>query len=85
VNCHGLQNGAESLIIIDVETLCEPMKNPSGLVSLGCPIDLELVLEDPLGGDNIGATGRGTKSQVSLDMRAAYSSSIATGNEDRRG
>jgi hypothetical protein len=56
-NCCGLHNGAESLIIINVGTLCEPTKNPAGLLTLECPISLEVVLEDPLAGDNIGATG----------------------------
>jgi hypothetical protein len=66
----------ESLIIIDAGTLCESVKNSVSLVPLKCPVALELVLEYPLIGDNIGAAGRGTKSQVSLDMRVAYSSSI---------
>jgi hypothetical protein len=57
VNCHRLHNGAEALIIIDVGTLCEPAKNPSGLVPLRCSVGLELVLEDPLVSDNIGAAG----------------------------
>jgi hypothetical protein len=56
-NCHGLHNGAESLIIINIGTLCEPMKNPAELLTLECPVSLEVVLEDPLAGDNIGATG----------------------------
>jgi hypothetical protein len=33
------------------------MKNLAGLIPLECPIGLELVLEDPLVGDNIGAAG----------------------------
>jgi hypothetical protein len=50
--------------------------NLAGLVPLKCLIGLELVLEEPLVSDNIGTTGRETKSQVSLDMRVTYSSSI---------
>jgi hypothetical protein len=57
VNCRWFHNRAESLIIIDTETLHEPAKNPSGLVPLECLIGLELVLEDPLAGDKTGATG----------------------------
>jgi hypothetical protein len=57
VNYHGLHNGAESLVIIDIETLREPAKNPMGLVPLECPVGFELVLEDPLAYDNIGVTG----------------------------
>jgi hypothetical protein len=57
VNYCGLHNGAESLIIIDAGMLREPVKNQASLVPLECPISLELVLEYPLTGDNIGATG----------------------------
>jgi hypothetical protein len=52
-NYRRLHNGVESLIIIDTETLCEPVKN----IPIKCPVSLELVLEDPLAGDNIGAMG----------------------------
>jgi hypothetical protein len=51
----GRHKGAKSLIIIDAGMLREPVKNPSGLVPLECPIGLELVLEYPLAGDNIGS------------------------------
>jgi hypothetical protein len=53
VTCGGLHNGAESLIIINTGTLHEPTKNPVDLVSLECPIDLELMLEYSLADDNI--------------------------------
>jgi hypothetical protein len=56
-NCHELHNGAESLIIINVGMLHEHVKTLASFVPLECPIDLELVLEDPLVGDNISATG----------------------------
>jgi hypothetical protein len=57
VNCHGLHNGDKVFIIIDAGLLREPVKNPLSLVPLKCPIGLEIVLEDPLAGDNIGDTG----------------------------
>jgi hypothetical protein len=57
VNHCELHNGAKSLIIIDTGTLRDPTKNSSSLVPLECPIGLELVLEHPLAGDNIGAPG----------------------------
>jgi hypothetical protein len=57
VNCHGLHNRSESLIIIDAGTLHELTMNPMGLVPLECPIDLEFVLEDPIAGDNVGTMG----------------------------
>jgi hypothetical protein len=44
------------------------------LVSVKRAVLLELVLEDPLVGDDIGSRGRGTKSHVLLDSRASYSS-----------
>jgi hypothetical protein len=52
-----LHNEAKSLIIINAKMLCEPAKNPTGLVPLKCPISLELVFKYPLVSDNIGATG----------------------------
>jgi hypothetical protein len=52
-----LDQRAECLIIVDVGTLHEPAKNPTGLVPLECPISIELVLEYPLAGDNIDAAG----------------------------
>jgi hypothetical protein len=57
VNYHGLHNRAKGLIVIDAEMMREPVKNASSLAPLECPIGLELVLEDPLVRDNIGATG----------------------------
>jgi hypothetical protein len=56
-NCSRLHNRVESLILINAWTLLEPVKNPTGLVPLECPIGLELVFEDPLVDDNICATG----------------------------
>jgi hypothetical protein len=53
----GLHNRAESVIIIDAGAMCEPAKNPLGHVPLECPVSLELVLEYPLIGDNIGIVG----------------------------
>jgi hypothetical protein len=49
-------NGSKSLIIIDIGTLYESMKNPAGLISLKCPVDLELVFENLFTCDNIGTT-----------------------------
>jgi hypothetical protein len=69
-------NGTKGHIIINAGTLHEPTKNPSSLVYFECPIGFELVLKDLLTGDNIGAVGCSTKSQVSLDIREAHSSSI---------
>jgi hypothetical protein len=48
-------NRAESLIVVDSGALSETSKDPSGLVAIKGPVSTELVLEDPLAGDNVGA------------------------------
>jgi hypothetical protein len=53
VNHRGLHNRAKSFIIIDAGMLRDPVKNPTDLVPLECAVDVELVFEDPLVGDNI--------------------------------
>jgi hypothetical protein len=46
---------AESLIIVDSGALSETLKDPTGLVAITGPVSMELVHEDPLAGDNVGA------------------------------
>jgi hypothetical protein len=48
-------NWAESLIIVDSWVLSETPKDPTGLVAIKGPISTEVVREDPLAGDNVGA------------------------------
>jgi hypothetical protein len=40
--------------VVDTEPLGEDAKNPTSLVPLQCTIGVELVLEDPLAGDDVG-------------------------------
>jgi hypothetical protein len=49
-----LYDGAEGLIVVHPEALSEPPEDPVSLVPVKRVIRLELVLEDPLVGDNIG-------------------------------
>jgi hypothetical protein len=54
-------NRAESLIVVHLGALSEASKNPASLVAVESPIREELVCEDPLAGDDVGATGPGNK------------------------
>jgi hypothetical protein len=46
---------AESLVVVDSAALSETPKDPTGLVAINGPVSTELVREDPLAGDNVGA------------------------------
>jgi hypothetical protein len=52
-------NWAEGLIVVDSRALSETPKDPTGLVVIKGPISTELVREDPLVGDNVGARRSG--------------------------
>jgi hypothetical protein len=52
-----LDHRAEGLIIVDVGSLGEAVKNPASLVPFQGTIGIELVLENPLVGDDVGANG----------------------------
>jgi hypothetical protein len=54
-------NWAESLIVVHPGALSEAPENPMSLVAVESPIREELVCEDPLVGDDVGATGPGNK------------------------
>jgi hypothetical protein len=54
-------NWAESLIIVDSRALSETLKDPTGLVAIKGPVSPELVREDPLAGDNVGALRSGNQ------------------------
>jgi hypothetical protein len=73
-DCSRLHHWTESLIIVNTRPLSETPENPTSLVPLESAISPALVCPDPLAGDDIGAGGRGTRSQVRLARRAAYSS-----------
>jgi hypothetical protein len=50
-----LDNRVESLIVVDAGPLGEATKNPASLVPFQCTVGVELVLEDSLAGDDVGA------------------------------
>jgi hypothetical protein len=52
-------NRAEGLIVVDSVALNEPPKDPTGLIVINGPISTELVCEDPLASDNVGALRSG--------------------------
>jgi hypothetical protein len=52
-------NRAEGLIVVDSGALSETPKDPTGLVAIKGPVSTELVREDPLTGDNVGALRSG--------------------------
>jgi hypothetical protein len=54
-------NRAESLIVIDSGALSETPKDPTGLVAIKGSVSTELVCEDPLAGDNVGAMRSGNQ------------------------
>ena len=72
-----LDNWTESFIIVNARMLCETAKNPASFIAIKRAIGLELVMKNPLAGDEVDAGGRGTKAQVSLSCRASNSAYIA--------
>jgi hypothetical protein len=61
VNSDRFYNRAESLIVVDSGALSETLKDPTGLVAIKGPISMELVREDPLADDNVGALRLGNQ------------------------
>jgi hypothetical protein len=55
VNGDRFHNRAESLIVVDSEALSEIPKDPASLVAIKATVSAELVREDPLAGDDVGA------------------------------
>jgi hypothetical protein len=54
-------NRAESLVVVNPGALSEAPENPASLIAVEIPIGKELVCEDPLASDDVGATGSGNK------------------------
>jgi hypothetical protein len=54
-------NRAESLVVVHPGALSESLKNPASLVAVESSIGEELVREDSLADDDVGATGPGNK------------------------
>jgi hypothetical protein len=52
---------AESLIVVDSEALSEIPNDPTSLVAIKGPVSTELVCEDPLVDDNVGALRSGNQ------------------------
>jgi hypothetical protein len=61
VNSGQFYNRAESLIVVDSGALSETPKDLTGLVAIKGPVSTELVREDPLAGDNVGALRSGNQ------------------------
>jgi hypothetical protein len=62
-----LDDGSEGLIVVHLGALSEPPEDPTSLVPIKRTIHLELVLEDPLVGDDIGP--RRPRNQVPRAVR----------------
>jgi hypothetical protein len=60
-NSGRFNNRAESLIVVDSRALIETSKDPTGLVAINGPVSMELVCEDPLASDNVGALRPGNQ------------------------
>jgi hypothetical protein len=75
-NLGQLDHRTEGLIVVDAGLLGEHVKDPTSLVPLQRVIGVELVLENPLLVTTLEPTGRGTRSQVLLAIKAANSSSL---------
>lgn len=69
--------GARGLVVVHFETLSKAPMDPTSLILIQGIINLELMLEDPLVGDHVGARGHDTRSHMWSSNRASYSSSIA--------
>jgi hypothetical protein len=61
LNSGRFYNRAESLIVVDSGALSETPKDPTALVAITGPVGMELVREDPLTNDNIGALRLGNQ------------------------
>jgi hypothetical protein len=54
-------NRAESLIVVDSGALSETPKDPTGLIAIKGPVSTELMCEDPLASDHVGALRSGNQ------------------------
>jgi hypothetical protein len=60
-NSGRFDNRAEGLIVVNTGALSETPKDLTGIVAIEGPISTELVHEDPLAGDNVGALRSGNQ------------------------
>jgi hypothetical protein len=77
VNGGRFHNRAESLIVVDPRALSETLKDPTSLVGIKGPISADLVREDPLAGDDVGALRSGNKLPGPIAHQGPYSSKAA--------
>jgi hypothetical protein len=77
-----LDDGAEDLVVVHLGALSEPPEDPTSLVAVKRAIRLELVLEDPLAGDDIGP--RRPRNQVSRAVRQQGHERATDRAQDRR-
>jgi hypothetical protein len=54
-DCGRVDHQVEGLIIVDTGSLGEATKNPASLVPVQGAVGIELLLENPLAGDEVGA------------------------------
>jgi hypothetical protein len=66
-DCGRLDHWAEGLIVVDAGSLGEAAKNPASLVPFQGAVGIELVLENPLAGDAVGANGARDKISDVID------------------
>jgi hypothetical protein len=71
-----LDHRVECLIIVDVGSLGEAAKDLASLIPFQRAVGVELVLDNPFVGDDVGANGGGTRSQVLLAIKTTNSSSM---------
>jgi hypothetical protein len=71
---HGwLDHQAEGLIVVNTESLGQTTKDPASLVPFQRAVEVELLLEDPFAGDDIGANGSKDKiTGVVGDQRSKF-------------
>jgi hypothetical protein len=61
VNSGRFHNWAEGLVVVDLGALRETLKDPTGLIAIKGPVSMELVRENPLADDNVGALRSGNQ------------------------
>jgi hypothetical protein len=61
LNSDRFYNRVEGLIVVNSRALSETLKDPTSLIAIKGPVGTELVREDPLAGDNVGALRSGNQ------------------------
>jgi hypothetical protein len=58
MNCHRLDDGAESFVVVHTGALGVPANNPARLAPGEGVVGVEFIFEDPFAGDNVGVGWR---------------------------